>query len=182
MGGIFGPVLSVWFIVIAILGLRSIIQYPAILAALNPLSAIGFIIRNGKISIIVIGSIFLAMTGAEVLYSDLGHFGHKPIRTAWYFLVYPALLLNYTGQGAFLLAHPGQCENLFYRLAPSWSVLPLVILADDSLYHPPLRRLSRARFRSPAKAHSLAFCRASKFATRPTRLSVRCTFLSSTGS
>ena len=129
MGKIFGPVLALWFVVIAILGLCSIVQRPGILAALNPYAAISFVLRNGKISLGVMGSVFLAMTGAEVLYSDLGHFGIKPIRRSWFCLVYPALLLNYVGQGAFLLVHPDQCENLFYRLAPSWAVIPLLILA-----------------------------------------------------
>ncbi|HNY16682.1 MAG TPA: potassium transporter Kup [Treponemataceae bacterium] len=129
MGRVFGPVLSFWFIVIAFLGLRAIIQHPGILAALNPLEAVSFIAQNGRKSLEVMGTIFLAMTGAEVLYSDLGHFGRTPIRRSWFFLVYPALLLNYAGQGAFLLDHPKEVENLFYRLAPEWAVLPLVVLA-----------------------------------------------------
>jgi KUP system potassium uptake protein len=129
MGRIFGPVLALWFIVIGLLGLHSIIQRPAILAALNPIAAVSFLLRNGIGSLSVMGSVFLAMTGAEVLYSDLGHFGRRPIRRTWFFLVYPALILNYAGQGAFLLERPAEVENLFYRLAPQWVVLPLVILA-----------------------------------------------------
>lgn len=129
MGRVFGPVLSVWFVVIAYLGLRSIIRHPGIVAALNPLEAVFFVVRNGHASLEVMGSIFLAMTGAEVLYSDLGHFGRSPIRRSWFCLVYPALILNYAGQGAFLLDHPGEVDNLFYRLAPEWAVIPLVVLA-----------------------------------------------------
>ena len=132
IGRIFGPILILWFFVIGFLGFHSIIHRPAILAALNPLAAVSFMFRNGKISLEVMGSVFLAMTGAEVLYSDLGHFGRAPIRRAWFCLVYPALLLNYVGQGAFLLEHPGESANLFYRLAPSWAVLPLVILATGA--------------------------------------------------
>ncbi len=129
MGRVFGPVLVLWFVVLTVLGLRAIAHNPAILQALNPLEAVLFIARNGSASLEVMGSIFLAMTGAEVLYSDLGHFGRSPIRKSWFILVYPALILNYAGQGAFLLAHPGEVDNLFYRLAPGWAVLPLVVLA-----------------------------------------------------
>jgi len=129
IGLIFGPVLALWFAVIGLLGLCSIIRQPGILAALNPLCAAGFLFRNGALSLGVMGSVFLAMTGAEVLYSDLGHFGSAPIRRSWFILVYPCLLLNYIGQGAHLLVHPDQTENLFYRLAPSWAIIPLVILA-----------------------------------------------------
>ena len=129
VGMIFGPILVVWFIVIGILGLISIVRQPGILMALNPLWAIGFLVHNSAISLGVMGSVFLAMTGAEVLYSDLGHFGISPIRKSWFFIVFPALLLNYVGQGAFLLVNPDQTDNLFYRIAPQWAVFPLVILA-----------------------------------------------------
>lgn len=129
IGMIFGPILALWFVIIGFMGLASIIRQPAILQALNPANAIGFLLRNGRLSLGVMGSIFLAMTGAEVLYSDLGHFGASPIRRSWFCLVYPALLLCYVGQGAHLLAFPDQTENLFYRLAPSWAIIPLVILA-----------------------------------------------------
>jgi KUP system potassium uptake protein len=129
VGGLFGPVITIWFIVIAMLGISSIVQKPEILYALNPGYAILFVIHGGWRTFGVLGSIFLAMTGAEVLYADLGHFGRKPIRLSWFCLVYPALILNYLGQGAFLLRAPGELENLFYRLAPSWATLPLVVLA-----------------------------------------------------
>ncbi len=129
VGRVFGPIIVFWFLVMAVLGLRSIVGSPGILAALNPLEAISFLGRNKTLSFGVLGSVFLAMTGAEVLYADLGHFGRTPIRRAWFFLVYPALLLNYVGQGAYLLANPGQTDNLFFRLAPAWAIYPLIILA-----------------------------------------------------
>jgi KUP system potassium uptake protein len=129
VGMIFGPILALWFLVIGIIGLVAIVRFPGIFRALNPVYAIGFLFRNGMSSLEVMGSVFLAMTGAEVLYSDLGHFGASPIRRSWFGLVYPALILNYFGQGAYLLAHPGQTDNLFFRLVPEWGVIPLVILA-----------------------------------------------------
>ena len=129
IGRVFGPVIAVWFVVMAVLGFRSIAASPGILAALNPLEAVRFMARNGPLTFGVLGSVFLAMTGAEVLYADLGHFGRSPIRKSWFFLVYPALLLNYVGQGAYLLANPGQTDNLFYRLAPTWAMYPLLALA-----------------------------------------------------
>jgi KUP system potassium uptake protein len=129
LGLVFGPILALWFLVSGGLGLASIIAMPRILLALDPSRAISFLARHGVSSLSTMGSVFLAMTGAEVLYSDLGHFGASPIRRSWFALVYPGLLLSYFGQGAFLLAHPGQTDNLFYRLAPPWAIIPLVILA-----------------------------------------------------
>ncbi len=129
VGRVFGPLISLWFVVIAILGFSSIVSNPGILAALNPIHASRFLVRERALSFAVLGSVFLALTGAEVMYADLGHFGRSPIRRAWFFLVYPALILNYVGQGAFLLTHPDRVENLFYRLAPSWALYPLVALA-----------------------------------------------------
>jgi KUP system potassium uptake protein len=129
VGRVFGPIISLWFLVIGLLGLASIVARPGILAAMSPLYALRFLHRNGPLSFGILGSVFLAMTGAEVMYADLGHFGRSPIRRSWFYLVYPALLLNYIGQGAFLLAHPDQVDNLFYRLAPPWALFPLVVLA-----------------------------------------------------
>jgi KUP system potassium uptake protein len=129
VGRVFGPVMAFWFATIGFLGITGIIRAPGILAALNPIEAARFFARNGALGFGVLGSVFLAMTGAEVLYADLGHFGRSPIRKAWFGLVYPALLLNYLGQGAQLLSNPGEVSNLFYRLAPSWALYPLVILA-----------------------------------------------------
>jgi KUP system potassium uptake protein len=129
VGRVFGPLISLWFVVMGVLGLSSIIARPGILAALNPIYALRFFVNNGPLSFGVLGLVFLALTGAEVMYADLGHFGRSPIRKSWFILVYPALLLSYFGQGAFLLAHPDKVDNLFFRLAPSWALLPLVILA-----------------------------------------------------
>jgi KUP system potassium uptake protein len=126
---LFGPLLALWFAVIGLLGLSAVVARPAILQALSPVWALRLILREGPLSFGILGSVFLAMTGAEVLYADLGHFGPKPIRQAWFSLVYPALFLNYMGQGAYLLGHPGEVANLFYRLAPSWATIPLVVLA-----------------------------------------------------
>lgn len=126
---LFGPILAFWFVTIGLLGLSSIISMPSILKALNPAWALRLLTREGPLSFGILGSVFLAMTGAEVLYADLGHFGRTPIRKAWFSLVYPALFLNYMGQGAHLLAHPDDVENLFFRAAPSWATMPLVVLA-----------------------------------------------------
>lgn len=129
VGSLFGPVLLVWFLVIGLLGLRAIIHYPSVLLALIPSYAVAFFLENGRHGFWILGFVFLALTGAEMLYADLGHFGRKPITRAWLFVVFPALILNYCGQGAYLLAEPGNVENLFYRLAPSWALYPLVFLA-----------------------------------------------------
>ncbi len=129
VGRIFGPLIVLWFVILAILGLTAIIGEPRIVAALDPRAAIGFVVREKWTTFKVLGAIFLAMTGAEMLYADLGHFGKKPIRQAWFFLVFPALLLVYVGQGAWLLGHPGEATNLFYRIAPEWFRLPLVVIA-----------------------------------------------------
>ncbi|HTX71456.1 MAG TPA: potassium transporter Kup [Rectinemataceae bacterium] len=129
VGKLFAPVLTLWFVVLAVLGISAIAARPEILAAIDPRWAIGFLAQRGLASFKILGSVFLAVTGAEVLYADLGHFGAAPIRRAWFFLVFPALLLNYIGQGAHLLSNPDQVGNLFFRLAPTWFLYPLVILA-----------------------------------------------------
>jgi KUP system potassium uptake protein len=129
VGRAFGPVTFVWFATLAVLGLAGLIQNPAVLKSINPLYAVDFFWRNGTQGFIVLGSVFLCVTGAEALYADMGHFGHKPIRLAWFGLVLPALLLNYMGQGALLLEDPLAAENPFYRLAPRWALYPLVGLA-----------------------------------------------------
>ncbi len=125
----FGPITVVWFVVLAILGLLHIGDRPDILNALNPLNCVAFILDHGFIALIVLGSVFLAITGAEALYADMGHFGRRPIRVAWIALVFPALALNYLGQGALIMSDPAALENPFYLLAPDWARLPLVVLA-----------------------------------------------------
>ncbi len=125
----FGPVMTIWFLVIGGLGLWHISDAPSVLLAVNPLHAIGFMLSHGTIAFVTLGLVFLAVTGGEALYADLGHFGRKPIQTAWLGLVLPALLLNYFGQGALILADPAAIENPFYRLVPQPLVLPMVVLA-----------------------------------------------------
>ena len=129
VGMLFGPVMTFWFCTIGILGLLQIVQAPAVLAAVNPLHAIRFLFQHGVGAYLTLGSVVLALTGAEALYADMGHFGKKPIRLAWYGLVLPALVLNYFGQGALLMMNPKAIENPFFMLAPQWALLPLIILA-----------------------------------------------------
>jgi KUP system potassium uptake protein len=125
----FGPVMIVWFVTLAVLGLSHISDDPGVLAALNPWYGIKFLGTHGTIGLVTLGAVFLVVTGGEALYADLGHFGRKPIQSAWLFFVLPALLLNYFGQGALVLAHPEAIEHPFYRLAPDWLLLPLIGLA-----------------------------------------------------
>ena len=129
VGAVFGPVLVVWFGVLALLGVGGIVREPAVLSALSPLHAARFFAEHGFAGILVLGSVFLVVTGGEALYADMGHFGRRPIRLAWFVLVLPALLLNYFGQGALLLVSPDAADNPFYRLAPGWAVIPLVVLS-----------------------------------------------------
>ncbi len=125
----FGPIMLVWFTTLAVLGLIHINDSPQILNALNPLNALWFMTNHGIIGFTVLGAVFLAVTGAEALYADMGHFGRTAIRRAWLFFVLPGLCLNYLGQGALALAHPEQVGNLFFSTAPEWGRLPLVLLA-----------------------------------------------------
>jgi KUP system potassium uptake protein len=129
VGLLFGPVMILWFVVIAILGIRWIGSEPRILGAINPLHAWTFFHQNGYRGFLVLGSVFLVVTGGEALYADMGHFGKRPIRIAWSVLVLPALVLNYFGQGALLLHDPVHSEHPFYLLAPAWGLYPLVALA-----------------------------------------------------
>ncbi|MBV9200254.1 MAG: potassium transporter Kup [Alphaproteobacteria bacterium] len=129
VGGLFGPVMLVWFGVLSALGVWGIIQHPRILWALNPLHGFALLFDAPWRGFSMLGAVFLAVTGAETLYADMGHFGRNALRTAWVGLVFPALLLNYFGQGAVLLGNPGALEHPFYRLAPEWGLYPLVGLA-----------------------------------------------------
>lgn len=129
VGAVFGPVMLLWFLVLAILGARGILLAPQVLAAVNPLYGARFLLESRGAGFLTLGAVFLVVTGGEALYADMGHFGPKPIRLTWFFLVFPALLLNYFGQGALLIRHPESVESPFFRLAPSWFVLPLVALA-----------------------------------------------------
>jgi KUP system potassium uptake protein len=129
LGAVFGPVMSVWFVVLAVLGALEILRGPGVLVALNPVYAARFIANNTSIAFVAFGAVVLAVTGVEALYADMGHFGKGPIRRAWLFLVFPALLLNYFGQGALILADPAAIQNPFYLLAPDWGRVPLLVLA-----------------------------------------------------
>ena len=129
VGRLFGPITLLWFVAIGACGAYGIAQYPGILAALNPLHALGFLTGHGAASFVVLGAVVLAVTGAEALYADMGHFGKAPVRIAWFGIVAPALLLNYFGQGALLIVNPGAVTNPFYLLAPGWALYPMVALA-----------------------------------------------------
>jgi KUP system potassium uptake protein len=129
VGGAFGPVMVVWFLVLGVLGARELVHAPDVLWALDPFLGLRFLWDSGWQGFVVIGSVFLAVTGAEALYADMGHFGTRPIRQAWFGLVLPGLVLNYVGQGALLLRDPAAAVNPFYRLAPGWAQYPLVVLA-----------------------------------------------------
>ncbi len=129
IGAFFGPVITVWFLSIAALGIGGIVTNPSVLWALNPMAAVGFFLNNGTMGFFVLAAVVLVITGGEALYADMGHFGRRPIRLAWFWCVFPALMLNYFGQGALLLANPEAIENPFYLLAPKPLVLPMVILA-----------------------------------------------------
>jgi len=129
IGRAFGPITLLWFIVLIALGLPHVLREPAVLAALNPTHAAGFIATQPMVAFIALGAVVLVVTGGEALYADLGHFGKLPIRIAWYGLVMPALVINYFGQGALLLSQPQAVENPFYLMAPGWARLPLVVLA-----------------------------------------------------
>ncbi|WP_298233528.1 potassium transporter Kup [uncultured Azohydromonas sp.] len=129
IGRFFGPVTLAWFIVLVVLGLPHVVRNPSVLVALNPAYAIGFWVEHKLVAFLALGAVVLCVTGGEALYADLGHFGKRPIRIAWYGLVMPALVVNYFGQGALLLADPAAIENPFYLLAPQWARLPLVFLA-----------------------------------------------------
>ena len=129
IGKVFGPVMLLWFVVLALLGLRGIFMAPEVLGALSPWFGLRFLVMHGLTGFVVMGAVFLAVTGAEALYADLGHFGAKPIRCAWLLAVFPSLLLNYLGQGALLLKAPAAAANPFYQLAPGWALFPLVGLA-----------------------------------------------------
>jgi len=132
IGAIFGPIMLIWFATIGYLGLLEIIDKPSILKALDPIYGINFLINYSGVSIAILGAIVLAITGGEALYSDMGHFGRTPIKFSWFLIVFPALLLNYFGQGALLIADPKTIDNPFYRLAPEWALIPLIILASTA--------------------------------------------------
>ncbi|HZS82758.1 MAG TPA: potassium transporter Kup [Stellaceae bacterium] len=130
VGGLFGPIMAIWFGVIGLLGLLEVLKQPGILWALNPYYGVKLLTADPLVGFVLLGAVVLAVTGAEALYADMGHFGRKPIRKDWLILVFPALLFNYFGQGGLLLASPAALDNPFYRLAPLWALYPLVVLAS----------------------------------------------------
>jgi len=129
VGALFGPVMIVWFAVLAVLGVRGILMHPQVLEALNPAYAAAFFLHHGTAGFIILAAVVLAVTGTEGLYADMGHFGRRPLRTAWVSFVLPALVLNYFGQGALLLDKPDAVVNPFYHLAPAWALYPMIGLA-----------------------------------------------------
>lgn len=132
VGSLFGPIIFVWFTILAVLGISQIVKNPDVLMAINPLYAFDFLIQNKLHGFLVLGAVFLVVTGAEALYADLGHFGSKPIRLTWIAIVLPALLLNYFGQGALLLSRPEQAHHPFYGMVPSWAIIPMVMFATTA--------------------------------------------------
>jgi KUP system potassium uptake protein len=129
IGAVFGPVMVVWFVVLAVVGVTNVVSAPAILAALDPLAGLAFCLRHEWLAFVALGAVVLSLTGAEALYADMGHFGARPIRVTWFGLVFPALALNYLGQGALLIADPSALQNPFYRLFPQWALYPMIVLA-----------------------------------------------------
>ncbi|HEY2851705.1 MAG TPA: potassium transporter Kup [Gemmatimonadaceae bacterium] len=157
IGRMFGPIIALWFVVIAAIGLRDVAHGPGIVAALNPWHGVRFFIAHGWRGYPVLGAVVLCLTGAEALYADMGHFGRRPIRVAWFALVFPALVLSYLGQGAVLLAVPGATENPFFRAAPSWSLYPLVALATAATVIASQALIS-AVFSLTSQAAQLGYC------------------------
>jgi KUP system potassium uptake protein len=129
VGVVFGPITLIWFLTLAGLGIYHVFQQPGVLAAINPLYGVRFFIINGWHGYLILGSVFLVVTGGEALYADMGHFGKKAIRLGWFAIVLPALMLNYFGQGALLISRPEAAVNPFYQMSPSWALYPMVILA-----------------------------------------------------
>ncbi|HEV2262420.1 MAG TPA: KUP/HAK/KT family potassium transporter [Candidatus Rubrimentiphilum sp.] len=129
IGFLFGPIVLVWFVAIAVTGVASILRNPVVLVALNPMHSWSFVLRNGFMSLLIFGAVVLCVTGVEALYADLAHFGRKPITLAWATVVFPALVLNYFGQGALVLSHPHAIAATFFALVPRWGLIPMVILA-----------------------------------------------------
>jgi KUP system potassium uptake protein len=129
VGAFFGPAMTVWFLLLGIGGILQIVEHPLILVAINPYYGISFLLHHSMMSVLTLGSVFLAVTGAEALYADLGHFGRSPIRVAWLYIAFPCLALNYLGQGALVITTPDAIENPFFLLYPDWALVPMVLMA-----------------------------------------------------
>jgi len=157
MGSLFGPVMAVWFVVLALLGVLNIAHAPRVLAALDPGYAAGFLFRHGSLGFFSLGAVVLVVTGVEALYADMGHFGRVPVRLAWSLLVLPSLTLNYFGQGALLIADPAAIANPFYLLAPEWALYPLVVLSTVATVIASQAMISGA-FSITQQAMQLGYC------------------------
>ncbi len=157
IGAVFGPVTSVWFVCIALLGIRGIAGAPEVLAALNPWHAAQFFGREGIMGLVILASVVLVVTGGEALYADMGHFGKRPIRTAWFVVVLPALVLNYFGQGALLLRSPEAAHNPFFSLVPGWALYPMVVIATGAAVTASQALISGA-FSLTQQAVQLGYC------------------------
>src|SRR3954463_8353939 len=129
VGRLFGPVMGIWFTILAVAGTAQIAHHPGILRAVSPTYGVSFLVEHGGVAFAALGSVVLTVTGAEALYADMGHFGRRPIRRAWFFVVFPALILNYMGQGALILREPRSVDSPFFLLFPHWSRVPMVLLA-----------------------------------------------------
>jgi KUP system potassium uptake protein len=130
VGRLFGPIMAIWFVILAVAGLREVIAHPRVVKGISPSYAVAFVVDHPGVAFIAMGAVVLVITGAEALYADMGHFGPAPIRRAWFMLVFPALTLNYLGQAALILHHPGAAANPFFLLLPHWSRIPMVIVAS----------------------------------------------------
>lgn len=180
VGAFFGPITLLWFATLATLGLQSILQTPQVLAAIDPRHAVSFALDHPHAAFLLLSAVFLALTGGEALYADMGHFGAKAVRLAWYGLVCPALVINYFGQGALVLRDPTAAENPFYLLAPDWFVFPLVGLATAATVIASQATISGA-YSMTLQASRLGYLRACAFSTPPTANAARSTFPASIG-
>ncbi len=179
VGRLFGPVMVIWFVVIAWLGLVALVRRPEVLLAIDPRHALAFATRHGVVGFTILGGVILAVTGVEALYADLSHFGRTPIVTGWFALVFPALSLNYLGQGAMLLADPRTLENPFYALAPEWALIPMVVLATIATVIASQALIS-GTFTLIEQAVALNLARACSSATRRRSTRARCSCRSRT--
>ncbi len=157
IGNVFGPFMCLWFVSLAVLGVKELVHNPAVLWALSPVEGVSFFLRNGWHGFLVLGGVFLVVTGGEALYTDMGHFGRGPIRYAWFGLVLPSLMLNYLGQGALLLRDPSAARHPFFLIAPSWALYPLVVLAAGAATIASQAVISGA-FSNTRQAMQLGYC------------------------
>ncbi|NOJ92249.1 potassium transporter Kup [Corallococcus coralloides] len=157
IGSVFGPLMTVWFLVLAVLGVKELLHNPAVLWSLSPVHAVQFFMDNGWHGFLVLGAVILVVTGGEALYADMGHFGAKPIRRAWFGLVLPSLVLNYLGQGALLLRHAEAARNPFFLLAPEWALYPLVALSTAAAVIASQALISGS-FSTTRQAMQLGYC------------------------